>query len=178
LASLPPAFSENPQQRLLELIGDFLKHVSESTTVRGQTDNLVNDSLCDEYEKLAARILSTRPQFGGPDSGEISSKADLSGARPRVRSSSSNSSTSTFVSSDEGETASCGISVRPQIYEGNSHQFSIDIAMSLDVIRDIIKKRLRKQEGTTYAETLLTASHSSWNCPPNYQEETQKATTW
>lgn len=110
---------ENPQQQLLELCGNFIKHVSDCTIGSGQTDNLVNDYLCDEYDKLAARIIATKPQFGDPDLAKTSSKADPFEVQPRqLRVLTSNTSKTLGLSSDEKEVAILDLSARLQSHEG------------------------------------------------------------
>ena len=79
-ALLPKSFADNPQQKLLELCGEFHDRVKECSRPGSQsTPNVMDDSVYDQYTKLRQDILATKQSFRLPKigKGEAAKEAHL-----------------------------------------------------------------------------------------------------
>lgn len=123
LSSLPRSFSDNPQLRLLELCDDFKKRVAECTIGRGQSNNFIDDCLCEKYKELADEIMATCPDFQIPEPPNASSNPES--LKPRRHQSpvlKSYPSTPASSSSDEAESDISDTLEHPQGKEGNNSE--------------------------------------------------------
>jgi len=118
LSSLPQSFSDNPQQKLSELCDDFRKRVMGCILGKGQSDNFIDDCLCQLCKELADKIRATRPEFQIPEPPpKASSSPELS--PPRLSPSPDYSSTPPTISPDETESDRSDTVENPPSQEGN-----------------------------------------------------------